>query len=111
MALYMCHVLHLVDFLGSCRMETAPKSIEVLLRPALGQSDELSDLRGSLSPTCVYSTLQSQAVTHPIMNRARRCLTSVIKHKPLSERCIPYSTVIRNISTFTVCRSTLVVRI
>ena len=35
-------------------METAPTSIEVLLRPTLGQSDEPSDLRGSLSPT-VYT--------------------------------------------------------
>ena len=70
-------------------METAPTSIEVLLRPAQSQSDEPSDLRGSLSPTSVYSTWQSQAVTHPIMNRARRCLTSVIEHKPLSERRIP----------------------
>ena len=40
-------------------METAPTSIEVLLRPTLGQSDEPSDLRGSLSPTSVYSTWQS----------------------------------------------------
>ena len=40
-------------------METAPTSIEVLLRPILGQSDEPSDLRGSLSPTSVYSTWQS----------------------------------------------------
>ena len=38
---------HIVDFLGSRRMETAPTSIEVLLRPTLGQSDEPSDLRGS----------------------------------------------------------------
>ena len=52
--------------------------------------DEPSDLRGSLSPTSVYSTWHSQAVTHPIINRARRCLTSVIEHKPLSERRIPY---------------------
>ena len=36
-----------------------PTSIEVLLRPTLGQSDEPSDLRGSLSPTSVYSTWQS----------------------------------------------------
>ena len=42
---------HFVDFLGSRRMETAPTSIEVLSRPALVQSDEPSDLRGSLSPT------------------------------------------------------------
>ena len=40
-------------------METAPTSIEVLLRPTLGQSDEPSDLRGSLSPTSVYSTWRS----------------------------------------------------
>ena len=71
------------------RMETAPTS-KVLLRPTQSQSDEPSDLRGSLSPTSVYSTWQSQAVTHPIMNRARRCLTSVIEHKLLSERRIPY---------------------
>ena len=72
-------------------METAPTSIEVLLRPTQSQSDEPSDLRGYLSPTSVYSTGQSQAVTHPIMNRARRCLTSVIEHKLLSERRIPYT--------------------
>ena len=36
---------HIVDFLGSRWMETAPTSIEVLLRPTLGQSDEPSDLR------------------------------------------------------------------
>ena len=50
---------HIVDFLGSRWMETAPTSIEILLRPTLGQSDEPSDLRGSLSPTSVYSTWQS----------------------------------------------------
>ena len=86
MALYMCQVLHVVDFFESRRMETAPTSIEVLSRPTQSQSDEPSDLRGSLSPTVVYSTWQSQAVTQPIMNRARRCLTSVIEQKPLSER-------------------------
>ena len=76
-------------FFWSRRMETAPTSIEVLLRP--GQSDEPSDLRGSLSPTSVYSTWQSQAVTQPIMNRARRCLTSVIEPTTMSERRIPYT--------------------
>ena len=70
-------------FFGSRRMETAPTSIEVLLRSTQSQSDEPSDLRGYLSPTSVYSTWQSQAVTHPIMNRAQRCLTSVIEHNPL----------------------------
>ena len=74
-------------------MKTAPTSIEVLLRPALGQSDEPSDLRGSLSPTSVAYTAPGshQAVTHPIMNRARRCLTSVIEPITMSERRIPYS--------------------
>ena len=38
---------HIVDFLGTRWMKTAPTSIEVLLRPTLGQSDEPSDLRGS----------------------------------------------------------------
>ena len=90
MALYMCQVLHVVYFFGSRRMETVPMSIEGLLRPTQSQSDEPSDLLGSLRPTSAYSTWQSQAVTHPIMNRARRCLTSVIEHKPLSERRIPY---------------------
>ena len=85
MALYMCQVLHVVDFLGSRRMETAPTSIEVFLHPTQSQSDEPSDLHGFLSPTSAYNTWQSQVVTHPIMNRVRRCLTSVIEHKPLSE--------------------------
>ena len=79
MTLYMCQVLHVVDFLGFRRMETAPTSIEVLLRPTQSQSNEPSDLRGSLSSTSVYITWQSQPITHPIMNRARRCLTSVIE--------------------------------
>ena len=34
---------HIVDFLGSGRMETAPMSIEVLLRTILCESDEPSD--------------------------------------------------------------------
>ena len=66
------------------------RPLRFFLRPTQSQSDEPSDLRGSLSPTSVYSTWQSQAVTHPIINRVRHCLTSVIKHKPLSERRIPY---------------------
>ena len=71
-------------FRGLAGLKLHLRPIEVRLRPTLGQSDEPSDLRGSLSPTSVYSTWQSQAVTHPIMNRARRCLTSVIEPKPLS---------------------------
>ena len=83
---------HIVDFLDSRWIETVPTSIDFLLRPTLGQSDE-PDLDGSLSPTSVYSTWQSpiqpdghQTVTHPIMNRARRCLTSVIEPTTISER-------------------------
>ena len=37
----------------------------------------------------VYGTWQSQAVTHPLMNRARRRLTSVIEQISMSERRIP----------------------
>ena len=37
----------------------------------------------------VYGTWQSQAVTHPLMNRARRRLTSVIGQISMSERRIP----------------------
>ena len=74
-------------------METAPTSVEVLLCPTLVQSDEPSDLRGTLSPTTrhrcthvlVYTTYGvCQAVTHPIMDRDRRCLTSVIEPTPMS---------------------------
>ena len=38
----------------------------------------------------VYGTWQSQAVTHPLMNRARRRLTSVIEQISMSDRRIPY---------------------
>ena len=38
----------------------------------------------------VYGTWQSKAVTHPLMNRARRRLTSVIEQISMSERRIPY---------------------
>ena len=84
---------HIVDFLVSRRMETAPTSIEVFLRPTLVQSDEPSDLRDYLSPTTrqrythvlVYTTPSvCQADTHPIMYRGRRCLTSVIEPTPMS---------------------------
>ena len=44
-------VYYIVHFLGSRQMDTAPTSIEVLLRPTQSQSDKRSDLRGSLSPT------------------------------------------------------------
>ena len=82
MALYMCQVLHIVNLLGSRRMETVPTSIEVLLRPTEGQSDEPSDLRGSLSPTIVY-TAPGSPRRSPILLRR---LTSVIEQISMSER-------------------------
>ena len=87
-----CYRNTLWIFLRSCRIETAPTSFKVLLRPALVQSDEPSDLRGSLSPTTRYRCTHvlaytapgvCQAVTHPIMDRGRRCLT-VIEPTPLN---------------------------
>ena len=39
----------------------------------------------------VYGTWQSQAVTHPLMNWARRRLTSVIEQISMSERRIPFT--------------------
>ena len=84
---------HIVDLLGSRRMETAPTSFEVLLRPTLVQSHEPSDLRGSLSPTtrnrCKHVLVYTapgvcQAVTHSIMDRGRRCSNSVIEPTPIS---------------------------
>ena len=56
---------HIVDYLGSRRMETAPTSIEVLLRPTLGQSDEPSDLGGSLSPTTRHRCKHVLVYTSP----------------------------------------------
>ena len=82
-----------MDFLGSRRMQIAPTSAEVLLRPTLVQSDEPSDLRGSLSPTtrhrCTHVLVYTapgvcQAVTHPIMDRGWRCLTLVFEPTPMS---------------------------
>ena len=47
-------------------METAPMSIEVLLRLALCLSDEPSDLRGSLSPTTQHRTAPGSPRQSPI---------------------------------------------
>ena len=47
----------------------------------------------------VYGTWQSQAVTHPLINRARRRLTSVIEQISMSERRIPYSLWLSTLST------------
>ena len=44
-------IIHSVDFLRSRRMENAPTSIKVLLRPTPSQADEPSNLLGSLSST------------------------------------------------------------
>ena len=75
---------HIVDFLGSRRMETASTSIEVLLRPTLVQSGDPSDLRGSLSHTTwlhacpsVYSTWCVPGGHPSNYGRGRRCLASV----------------------------------
>ena len=84
---------HIVDFGWSRRMETAHTSIEVLLRPTLVQSDEPSDIRGSLGPAtqhrCTHVLVYTapgvcQAVTHPIMDLGRRCLASVLEPTPMS---------------------------
>ena len=61
---------HIVDFLGSRRIETAPTSIEVILRPTLGQSDEPSDLRGSLRLTTRHRCTHVLVYTSP--GRTRR---------------------------------------
>ena len=56
---------HIVNFLGSRWMETLPTSIEVLLRPNLIQSDEASDLRGSLRSTTQHSCMHVLVYTAP----------------------------------------------
>ena len=61
---------HIVDFLGSRWMETAPTSIDILLRPTLGQSDKPSDLRGSLSPATRHCCTHILVCTAP--DRTRR---------------------------------------
>ena len=63
---------HIVDFLGSRRMETAPTSIEVLLRPTLGQSDE------------------HLAVTGGHLSNKQGARLFNLEPTPMSERRIPY---------------------
>ena len=63
-------------------METATTSIEVILRPTLDQSDELSDLRGSLSPTTQHHC--THVLVYTALVSARRSLTSVIEPTPMS---------------------------
>ena len=60
---------HIVDFLGSRRMETVPTSIEVLLRLTLGRSDKPSDLRGSLSPMTRHRCTHVLVYTAPDSTR------------------------------------------
>ena len=48
-------------------METASRSIEDLLRPTLGQSDETSDLRDSLNTTTQHRCM------HVLVNTASGC--------------------------------------
>ena len=68
-------------------METAPTSIEVLLRLPLGQSDEPSYLRGSLSSTSVYSTWQSPG---GLPSNYEQGATLLNFSDTMSERRIPY---------------------
>ena len=72
-------------FWGFRRMETAPTTIEVLLRPTLGQSDEPSDLRDFLNPTTQHRCSHVLVYTAP-----GSCLTSVIEPTPMSWCCISY---------------------
>ena len=62
----------IVDFLGFRRMETAPTSIKALVRPNLIQSDEPSDLRGSLSPTTRHRCTHVLVYTTPGTGSPRR---------------------------------------
>ena len=61
-------------------METAPTctSIEVLLRTTLGQSDESSDLRGSLSPTTQHRCTHVLVYTAPHSPRRSPILGPVL---------------------------------
>ena len=63
---------HIMDFLGSRWMETAPTSIEVLLRSNLVQTDEPSDLRGSLSLTTRHRCTHVLVYTAPCTGSPRR---------------------------------------
>ena len=78
-------------------METAPTSIEVILRPTLGQSDEPSDLRGSLSPTSVYSTWQSKG-GHPSNYQAYEPGATLlnISDRANTDELTPYSVYLSN---------------
>ena len=53
-------------------MKTAPTSIEVLLSPTLGRSDETSDLRGSLSPTTQHRCKHKYVLVYTAPGSPRR---------------------------------------
>ena len=89
-SLYMCQVLHIVDFLGVSPDENCAyvhlgsftsnsKSVRrAICLTWFSEPHETTSLH--VCPS-VYNTWQSQAVTHPIMNC---CLTSVIESTPMS---------------------------
>ena len=95
----MCQVLHIVNFRGSRRMENAPTSIEVFftsnsksVRRAIWFTwfSEPHDTT-SLNDVLVYTTPGSPRRSPiQIINRARRCLTSMIEPTPMIQRRIPY---------------------
>ena len=99
----MCQVLHIVDFFG---METDGNCAYV--HWGYFTSNSKSVRRAiwftwfSEPHDSVYGTWQSQAVTHPRMNRARRPLTQVIEQISMSERRIPYclQQVLKNIHDY-----------
>ena len=88
----MCQVLHIVDFFG-----VSPDGNCAYVHWGSFTSNSKSVRRAiwftwfSEPHDSVYGTWQSQAVTHPLMNRARRRLTSVIEQISMSERRIPYN--------------------
>ena len=102
--LYMCQVLHIVDFLGSRRMGTAPTSIEVLLRPTRSQSDEPSDLRGSLSLTSVYIRHLAVPGGHPSNYEPGATLLNFSDRAETDERT-PYSVCYMYIQVSYLCES------
>ena len=61
----MCQVLTHCGFSEASRIETAPTSIEALLRSALGQSDEPFELRGSLITTTRHRCTHVLVYTTP----------------------------------------------
>ena len=85
----MCHIYRLLygshrvnsQLNGIISPETCPTRIsaaKVLKNPgSISQTGSTQGLRKA------YGTRYSQAVTHPSTNRARRCLTSVIRREPV----------------------------